>query len=820
MHLYAGSSQQFITDTIQNQISGKLKNSFFEYYRYNPSPSEVSSWRDSLRAMSQAIQYAGLTDHGILLEYQLPLTSRRLDCMITGRDQSKQDRAIIVELKQWETCEEADGENEVLTWLGGAKREVLHPSAQVGRYAMYLQDTHTAFYETDPVFLEACAYLHNYSFTENDVLLADKFEDTVRKYPMFSCDDVSPLTDYLSDALSSGEGIKVLNKIDRGNYRPSRKLMEHVGNVIMGKPQYVLLDEQLIAYDKVIASAQKGFHDKEKTIIVIKGGPGTGKSVIAINLMADLLLKGYNAHYATGSRAFTETLRKVIGIRGADQFKYFNSYSSADLNAVDVLICDEAHRIRKTSSSRFTPAAKRSNVSQIKEILNAGKVSVFLIDDKQVVRPDEIGSVEYIRENAQDLGYNIYDYELEVQFRCSGSEAFVNWINNTLAVEKTPNILWNEQEEFDFRIFSSPQSLEDAIKQKNGQGYTARMTAGFCWKWSKKTNPDGTLQKDVVIDTFKRPWNARPEATRLALGIPKATLWAYDPNGIDQIGCIYTAQGFEFDYAGVIFGKDLAYDFDQQKWIGFKENSFDPTVKRSKERFLDLVKNTYRVLLSRGMKGCYVHFMDKDTERFIKSRIEPAVLDETKDEIAGLISPDDTSETHLPFRYLPIEEVQPFENCVPLYDLKAAASVFSDEQQIEAAVQEDSAIDAQNCEWVELPEAFRPQRNLFVAQVVGESMNRRIPNGAWCLFKLFPIGTRQGKVVLVQHREIQDTDTGGHFTVKVYESEKKREDDGSWRHTKIVLRPDSTSLEYEQIELSADQAEDLRVIAELVAVLS
>ena len=820
MRLYAGSSQQFITDTIQNQISGKLKNSFFEYYRYNPSPAEVSSWRDSLRAMSQAIQYAGLTDHGILLEYQLPLTSRRLDCMITGRDQSKQDRAIIVELKQWEICEEADGENEVLTWLGGAKREVLHPSAQVGRYAMYLQDTHTAFYEADPVSLEACAYLHNYSFAENDVLLADKFEDTVGKYPMFSCDDVSSLTDYLADALSSGEGIKVLNKIDRGNYRPSKKFMEHVGNVIRGKPQYVLLDEQLIAYDKVIASAQKGFHDKEKTVIVIKGGPGTGKSVIAINLMADLLLKGYNSHYATGSRAFTETLRKVIGIRGADQFKYFNSYSNADLNAVDVLICDEAHRIRKTSSNRFTPAAKRSNVPQIKEILNAGKVSVFLIDDKQVVRPDEIGSVEYIRENAQDLGYNIYDYELEVQFRCSGSEAFVNWINNTLAIEKTPNILWNEREEFDFRIFSSPQSLEDAIKQKNGQGYTARMTAGFCWEWSKKTNPDGTLQKDVVIDTFKRPWNARPEATRLAPGIPKATLWAYDPNGIDQIGCIYTAQGFEFDYAGVIFGKDLAYDFDQQKWIGFKENSFDTTVKRSKERFLDLVKNTYRVLLSRGMKGCYVHFMDKDTERFIKSRIEPAVLDETKDELAGLISPDDTSETYLPFRYLPLEKVRPFENCVPLYDLKAAASVFSDEQQIEAVVQEDSVIDAQNYEWVELPEAFRPQRNLFVAQVVGESMNRRIPNGAWCLFKLFPIGTRQGKVVLVQHREIQDTDTGGHFTIKVYESEKKREDDGSWQHTKIVLRPDSTSLEYKQIELSADQVEDLRVIAELVAVLS
>lgn len=804
MRLYAGSSPQFITDTIQNQIAGKLKNSFFEYYRFSPSPGEVSSWRDSLRSMSQVIQYADLTDHGILLEYQLPLTSRRLDCMIAGRDHNKQDRAVIVELKQWEACEEAEGDNEVLTWLGGAKREVLHPSAQVGRYAMYLQDTHTAFYEDNPVFLEACAYLHNYSFKEKDVLLADKFKDTFKKYPMFSGDDVDLLTKYLAGALSSGQGIEVMNRIDRGNYRPSRKLMEHVGNVIIGKPQYVLLDEQLVAYDKVIASSQKAFHDKEKTAIIIKGGPGTGKSVIAINLMADLLLRGYNAHYATGSRAFTETLRKVIGPRGAIQFKYFNSYSNADLNAVDVLICDEAHRIRKTSSSRFTPAAKRSNVPQIKEILDAGKVSVFLIDDKQVVRPDEIGSVEYIKKNAQDLGYKIHDYELKVQFRCSGSETFVNWINNTLAIEKTPNILWNEKEDFDFRIFNSPQSLEDAIKQKNNQGYNARMTAGFCWEWSKKTNPDGTLKNDVVIDTFKRSWNARPEATRLAPGIPKATLWAYDLNGIEQIGCIYTAQGFEFDYVGVIFGNDLVYDFDQQKWIGFKENSFDLTVKRSKKRFLDLVKNTYRVLLSRGIKGCYVYFMNKDTERFIKSRIESSVFEETKREVSN----EDIPKEYLPFRYLPIEKVRPFENCVPLYDLKAAASVFSQEQQIE------------DFEWVELPEAFRPQKNLFIVQVVGESMNRRISNGAWCLFKLFPSGTRQGKVVLVQHREIQDTDIGGHFTIKVYESEKKIEEDGSWRHSKVILRPDSTYPEYEPIILSADQAEDLRVIAELVAVLS
>ncbi|MEJ2655866.1 MAG: DUF2075 domain-containing protein [Desulfobacterales bacterium] len=817
MRLYAGSSQQFIQDTVTNQIAEKLKSSFFTQFRYEPSPAEIRSWRNSLRAMCHTIEYADLLDHGIILEYQLPLSSNRLDCMVCGHDSDEQPNAVIVELKQWDGCSDADGKNEVLTWIGGAQREVLHPSVQVGKYKMYLEDMHPAFYEPpDKIKLNACSYLHNYHYEINDTIYDDKFSEALKHCPTFSADDFDALTSFLQSHLEAGNGYDIMKRAEENRYRPSKKLMQHVGNVIKGKREYILLDEQLIVYDKVLSIAQKGFHDRKKAVLIVKGGPGTGKSVIAINLMADLLLNDYNAHYATGSRAFTTTLREAIGRRGAPQFKYFNSFIGAENNLIDVLICDESHRIRDYSWSRFTPIEKRSNVHQIEELINVAKVSVFLIDDKQVVRPNEVGSVSLIKKSAQEHKYEVHEYELDVQFRCAGSEAFVNWINNTLGLERTANVLWKQEENFDFRIFSDPFSLEDAIRQKVDKGHTGRITAGFCWSWSKELKPDRSLYDDVVIGEYRKPWNARPEATRLAPGIPKATLWAYDPNGINQIGCIYTAQGFEFDYVGVIFGNDLKYDFDQQKWIGFKENSFDSAVKRSRKRFVDLVKNTYRVLLSRGMKGCYVYFMDKDTERFIKSRIERALFKEAKDEVSA----QEISKTYQPFRYLPIEKVRPFENSVPLYDLKAAASVFSEEQQIETVFHENSFINVQGCEWVELPEAFRPHRNLFVAQVVGESMNRRIPNGAWCLFKLFPIGTRQGKVVLVQHREIQDTDIGGHFTVKIYESEKKKQSDGSWRHTKITLRPDSTYPEYEPIILSVNQAEDLRVIAEIIAVLS
>jgi len=622
MRLYAGSSGQFIEDTVLNQIAGKLKNAFFNHYRYNPPQSEVNSWQNSLRAMSGILQYGDLLDHGILLEYQLPLTSRRLDFMITGKGQSNADNAVIVELKQWDKCGTAEGENEVLTFVGGGQREVLHPSAQVGRYRMYLSDTHTAFHEGKmPVSLTACAYLHNYPHDPEDVLYDEKFEEVLSSDPIFTMDEAPDLMGYLKERLCAGQGMEVLKRVEESRYRPSRKLMEHVGEVINGNSQYVLLDEQVVAYDKVQVLSKKGFHDRRKTVIIIKGGPGTGKSVIAIKLMADLLLNGYNAHYATGSKAFTETLRNIIGHRGAVQFKYFNSYASAQPNEIDVLIADESHRIRKTSNSRFTAASDRSNLEQIEELLRAAKVCVFLIDDVQVVRPNEIGSVEYIRQSAQAVNCNIFEYELEAQFRCSGSDAFVNWIDNTLGIRRTANVLWEGNESFDFKIFDSPLALEEAIRKKADEGYTARMTAGFCWKWSKPKQ-DGTLVEDVVIGDYKRPWNAKQDARRLARGIPKASLWAYHPGGLDQIGCIYTAQGFEFDYAGVIFGMDLLYRFDGQDWIGEKQQSHDTVVRRSRDKFTELVKNTYRVLLSRGMKGCYVHFLDKETDHFIRSRME------------------------------------------------------------------------------------------------------------------------------------------------------------------------------------------------------
>jgi len=628
MRLYSGLSTDFIRDNVHNRIAEKLKDAYFRQYRHNPPPSEVNSWRNSLKSVSMVFEDAKLHDHGILLEYQLPMSSKRLDCMITGQDEAQRDNAVILELKQWETCGDAGADNLVTTFVGGRERDLLHPSAQVLQYQRYLEDSHTAFYEPPaPIALASCAYLHNYAAADGDVLFADRFHPILDTSPIFTADDVEPLQAFLLQRVREGRGEPILRRVEQSSYRPSKKLLEHVGAVVKGNPAYVLLDEQLVVFERVLATARRGFDDRKKTALIIQGGPGTGKSVIAINLLAALSSAGFNAHYATGSRAFTETLRKVIGTRGSQQFRYFNSYTGAEVNAIDVLVCDEAHRIREYSFNRFTPKEERSTEPQIREILDAAKVSVFFIDDKQTVRPGEIGTVDYLREQAAAHGCEVREYKLEAQFRCAGSDGFVNWVTNTLGIEPTANILWNDDERFEFRLFPSPDSLEAAIRRKVAQGISARMTAGYCWKWSKPLS-DGTLVDDVVIGDYCRPWNAQPDAGKLARGIPKAALWAHEPGGIEQVGCVYTAQGFEFDYVGVIFGPDLVYDPDKAEWIGHPKQSFDGTVKRGKGRFTEFVKNTYRVLLSRGLKGCYVHFMDKDTERFVRSRMELRAKDE------------------------------------------------------------------------------------------------------------------------------------------------------------------------------------------------
>jgi uncharacterized protein len=631
MRLYAGPSVQFIELNRRNQMSALLENEFLKQLGRKPSTQEVMSWTNSLLRMTVVLENAKLLDHGIFLEYQLPSYGSRIDCIICGKDNDLIDNAVIVELKQWSKSELSDYDSErVLVYVAGGNREVLHPSVQVSGYKIYLEGNHTSFYEPPaPITLSACCFLHNYKYDLSDPLFDPRFKDYLSEYPVFTLDDDHELTAYLTNRVARGAGMPILSKIEKGRHRPSKKLMQHVSEVVkkklkgelkvLGSPtdDYILLDDQIVAYDAVLSIVKKGLHNRMKYSLIIKGGPGTGKSVIALKLLADLNSEGFNAQYATGSNSFTETLRKIVGPASKGHFKYFMSYGDANANEVDVLIMDEAHRIREKTGYPF----KSTGRLQIEDLINAAKVSVFFVDDLQVVRPNEIGTVEFIKSNSINQRCKVYEFELRAQFRCAGSDAFINWINHTLHVSLTANPEWIDDPNFEFKIFDSASRLEDAIKTKVEQGFTGRLTAGYCWNWSDKPNPDGSLVEDVIIGDFKRPWNAPNGISGLRKDIPKASFWAYEPNGISQIGCIYTAQGFEFDYVGVIFGKDLTYNFAKNEWEGFASHSHDSAIKGSRDKFLDLVKNTYRVLLTRGHKGCYVHFMDKDTENYFRSRV-------------------------------------------------------------------------------------------------------------------------------------------------------------------------------------------------------
>ncbi|HAH06789.1 MAG TPA: peptidase S24 [Elusimicrobia bacterium] len=795
MQLYSGTSSQFIEDSVQNRIASLLKIAFLEQFRYPPHDSIVRSWHNSLARMKDVLNRAELLNHGVALEYQLPLTSKRLDCMITGKDSKRSDNAVIVELKQWDHCEPADGKNEVVTWVGESNRSVLHPSVQVGQYAMYMRDGNTAFHDgSDPIRLGACSYLHNYNYEENDPLKAPKFKEVVLESPVFTAADVDSLCGYLVERMGQGEGMPILDRIQNSKYKASKKLLQHVSTIIKAQPVYTLLDEQLVVYDEVFATARISSKSAGKAVILVRGGPGTGKSVIAINLMADLSKEGFNCHYATGSKAFTETLWEIVGRRASQQFKYFHNYAMAQTNEVDVLILDESHRIRATSVGRFTRKDNRSGLPQIEEIVRAAKVSVFFIDDLQGIKPDEVGNSGLIRATAHKMGCTLKEYELEAQFRCSGSDAFVNWIDNTLDIRKTANILWKPNEAFDFRIFDTPDELENAIRAKAADGATARMTAGFCWPWSNP-NDDGTLVNDVKVGDFVRPWNARPDAKHLARGIPKAPLWAYEPGGIDQIGCIYTAQGFEFDYAGVIIGKDLIYDPKKASWVGVPQESFDTTVRRNKDRFIDLVKRTYRVLFSRGLKGCYVHFMDEDTKNFFLSRMEATVpAQEAKPAPSAIEILTDVIEAARHVTHLPV------------YGLAAAAGGFSEEQS------------PRPLGWVKADIGRRLSKDMFVAKVKGRSMEPLIPDGSYCVFCNERGGSRDGKIVLVEYAGLQDPDTGMRYTVKKYRSEKVFLDDGSWKHKRITLSP--LNNEYNDIVLTDIPGHAFRVSAEFISLLT
>ncbi|OON81484.1 DUF2075 domain-containing protein [Streptomyces tsukubensis] len=613
--LFRDSASTVAAECLSGSLFFRLTEQFVHVHGHKPGASEVRSWERSIPVLASALSDAGLGQVEMLLEYGLPLNSKRADAVLAGvHPETGLPSYVIVELKQWSSAE-PDDDDPALCRLPAYKRAVLNPIAQVRGYCEYLISFNGALSE-HPERVNGAAYLHN--ATEFGV--GGLFEAEQDQYgQLFLGSRRGEFIAFLRSKFGAQSGASAADELVNGKVGPSKQLMAVAAQEVREREQFVLLDEQQIAYRTVLNAVRRAKQSDHKEVVVVTGGPGTGKSVIALSLLGELYRQGTTALHATGSSSFTTTMRKVAGVRKREVkelFKYFNSFMTAERNGLNVLICDEAHRIRETSANRYTPASNRTGKAQIEELIDAAYVPVFLLDEHQVVRPGEMGTVAEIEAAAAAKGLRCQVVSLDSQFRCGGSDAYLRWVVRLLELEPGGPVTWEPDDKMQLMVAESPREMETFLEDRRSQNYSARMSAGYCWKWTKKVSPGQALPADVVVGEWERPWNVFGD--RAVGGAPPAALWATDPAGFGQVGCVYTAQGFEYDWSGVIIGPDLVWRGDC--WITDRTASKDPIFKKTtSDADVDrLIRNTYKVLLTRGMIGTVVYSTDEETREKLR----------------------------------------------------------------------------------------------------------------------------------------------------------------------------------------------------------
>ncbi len=624
MALFRRSAAGLAAMADQGSVAEVMFTQTLHHYGVRTSPSERRSWERSIPVLAHDLVDAGLGEVEVLLEHRLPLSSRRVDAILAGRHPVTGRRSyVVVELKQWSEADlyEDDPGLVVIGGYGGHPR--LHPLEQVGGYCQYLLDFLPSL-DGDAEAVSGAAYLHN--ATEYGIgPLRRKPESANAR--LFTGERRGEFLDFLRSRLATGvPGAPYADEFLGARAAPSRQLLKVAAAEIREREQFVLLDEQKLAFNLVLHATEAARAGDRKTVVIVTGGPGSGKSVIALSLLGELARRGRTVLHATGSRSFTQTLRKVAG-RGSTRtqglFKYFNSFMDAERNGLEVLIADEAHRIRETSANRYTRARFRTGRPQLDELIAAARVPVFLLDEHQVVRPGEMGTVEEIEAHASKQGLAVHKISLNAQFRCGGSEEYEFWVRRLLGLVPGGPVRWAGDPAFTVRVADTPQEMEHLLRARIDEGYGARIAAGYCWPWSDP-RPDGSLEADVVIGDWARPWNLRGD--RAVGGAPPAALWATDPAGFGQVGCVYTAQGFEYDWNGVIIGPDLVWRGDG--WQAVRSANRDPDFRsRAKvddTEFDRLIRNVYKVLLTRGMVGTVIYSPDPETRDLLRSLADRA----------------------------------------------------------------------------------------------------------------------------------------------------------------------------------------------------
>lgn len=606
-------------EVFNGTIAESIHESFLSKLGKDTSPYEVASWQNSLIYMRNVIDTPDLPDDlAIAIEYQIPMTAKRVDFMISGQDELRRDSLLIVELKQWQSSESTGMPGVVKTHFHHGMQEVAHPSYQAWSYAFMLQNYNQAVQEQN-INLWPCAYLHNYK--PDGVIDSIAYQEYIDKAPLFLQNDAHKLQDFIKKHIKYASPKDTLWEIENGRLKPSKQLADTLVSQLKGNTEFVLLDTQKVVYETALQLCEKATMTGQKQVFIVEGGPGTGKSVIAVNLLVELTRRRKTSMYVTKNSAPRNVYSaKLIGayrrreINGL--FTGSGTFVDQEMNVLDCLVVDEAHRLTLKSGMM-----NNLGENQIKEIINTALCSVFFIDDRQRIHFLDIGSVAAIQEMADKCGAEVTKMELDSQFRCNGSDGYISWIDNTLEIRETADTFLSTND-YDFRVYDSPMDLFNEIKRLNSYNNKSRVVAGYCWDWVSKSNPTAY---DIVFEEFgfKKQWNLNNS------NLP----WLIDNNSIEQIGCIHTCQGLELDYVGVIIGNDIMYKDGQIVTDAFNRSNNDKSIRGFRSMYRnnresakaladEIIKNTYRTLMTRGMKGCFVYCCDSSLATYIRSRIK------------------------------------------------------------------------------------------------------------------------------------------------------------------------------------------------------
>lgn len=625
MLIYKGTKREFLKDVYSDQLEIKVETLIKEKLHRRTSKTEFLAWKNSMQYMYKVMSTKSIPDDcGVAIEYSIPNTNKRVDFIIAGEDHYGRKNAVIIELKQWTTAEKVENSDGLVkTILNNNMVAVAHPSYQAWSYASAIRDYNENI-EKQQILLTACAYLHNYVRSEDNPILDEIYNEYLCEAPVFFNGEVSNLAQYISKHIKKGN-TDVLRQIDTGKIRPSKMLQDCVQSMLNGNQEFILLDKQKVVYEKALALVKEKTNCKK--VYILQGGPGTGKSVLAVNLLVDILRMSKNVAYVSKSTAPRKVYnyklkgKKRVSVNTDDLFKGSGSFINSKLNQYDCLLVDEAHRV--TEKSTLFSAGE----NQIKEIINASKVSIFFIDEHQRVTLQDIGSKREIFKWAKIYDAQVYQDKLESQFRCNGSDGYIAWLDDVLGIEDSADKLFSF--DYDFRMIDNPNELCYMIKKRNEVNNKSRIVAGYCWEWRKATKKDPEFH-EIVIDEkdFSMSWN-----------LESAKIWAIDPDSINQVGCVHTCQGLEFDYVGVIIGEDLICrdgvlytDYTKRASTDKSLKGLKKLIAMDKERALkeadEIIRNTYRTLLSRGQKGCYVYCVDDELQEYFKNRLRLEILDD------------------------------------------------------------------------------------------------------------------------------------------------------------------------------------------------